>query len=152
MVMLVQLGRRPDSGEVNLSLVRAAAERSGYAVKDKEAFARKARYAERWLQRFAPESMKFELKAALPPEAKTLTEEQKTALQALASMLKEGMTAEELHDAIYAAAKGAGIKGTDAFRAVYIALLGKPSGPRAGWFLASLDKKFVKRRFLEAAA
>lgn len=152
MVMLVQLGRRPDSGEVNLSLVRAAAERSGYAVKDKEAFARKARYAERWLQRFAPESMKFELKMALPPEAKTLTEEQKTALQALASMLKEGMTAEELHDAIYAAAKGAGIKGTDAFRAVYIALLGKPSGPRAGWFLASLDKKFVKRRFLEAAA
>ncbi|MHC1579458.1 MAG: lysine--tRNA ligase [Candidatus Alkanophagales archaeon] len=151
MVMLVQLGRRPRSGEVDLSLVRAAAERSGYAVRDEDAFARKAAYAERWLRRFAPESMKFELKAALPPEVKTLTEGQKAALRALASTLRDNMTAEELHNAIYAAAESVGIKGADAFKAVYIALLGKPSGPRAGWFLASLDKEFVRRRFLEAA-
>ncbi|MDF2957987.1 MAG: Lysyl-tRNA synthetase [Candidatus Alkanophagales archaeon MCA70_species_1] len=150
-VMLVQLGRRPHSEEVDLSLVRAAAERSGYVVKDEEAFMRKVMYAERWLRRFAPESMKFELKEALPPEAETLTEGQKAALRVLASTLRDNMTAEELHNAIYAAAENVGIKGADAFKAVYIALLGKPSGPRAGWFLASLDKEFVRRRFLEAA-
>jgi lysyl-tRNA synthetase class I len=33
-----------------------------------------------------------------------------------------------------------------------LALLGKSQGPRAGWFLSTLDATFVKQRFAEAAA
>ena len=39
----------------------------------------------------------------------------------------------------------------DSFAAIYLAFLGRDSGPRAGWLLASLDKDFVVRRLLEAA-
>ena len=37
------------------------------------------------------------------------------------------------------------------FETVYQALLGLKSGPRAGHFLASLDKDFVVKRFKEAS-
>jgi len=37
------------------------------------------------------------------------------------------------------------------FAAIYVAFLGRDSGPRAGWLLASLDKDFVVRRLTEAA-
>jgi len=39
----------------------------------------------------------------------------------------------------------------DSFAAIYRAFIGRDSGPRAGWLLASLDKEFVVRRLLEAA-
>jgi len=38
-----------------------------------------------------------------------------------------------------------------AFGAVYLAFLGRPNGPRAGWLLASLDAPFVIARLREAA-
>jgi lysyl-tRNA synthetase class 1 len=39
----------------------------------------------------------------------------------------------------------------DVFESLYVALLGKPSGPRAGWFLSALDKELLRRRFRQAA-
>ena len=38
-----------------------------------------------------------------------------------------------------------------AFEAIYLAFLGRPNGPRAGWLLASLDRAFVLERLREAA-
>ena len=38
-----------------------------------------------------------------------------------------------------------------AFAAIYLAFLGRPSGPRAGWLLAALDRDFVIGRLREAA-
>ena len=37
-----------------------------------------------------------------------------------------------------------------AFNALYLAFLGRPNGPRAGWLLASLERDFVIGR-LKAA-
>ena len=37
------------------------------------------------------------------------------------------------------------------FSAVYLAILGQPSGPKAGWFLTSFDSAFLAQRFREAA-
>jgi lysyl-tRNA synthetase class 1 len=37
------------------------------------------------------------------------------------------------------------------FAAIYLAFIGRDSGPRAGWLLASLDKDFVVKRLLDAA-
>ena len=39
---------------------------------------------------------------------------------------------------------------TAAFEAIYIAFLGQPKGPRAGWFLAFLERDFVLSRLREA--
>ena len=61
------------------------------------------------------------------------------------------MNAKDWHDRIYAVSEEANVKPGFVFKAVYIALLGKESGPRAGWLLASLDQDFVRNRFLEAS-
>jgi lysyl-tRNA synthetase class 1 len=42
-----------------------------------------------------------------------------------------------------------GISPKDAFSAIYLSILGKDSGPQAGWLLASLDKEFVVKRLKE---
>ena len=38
-----------------------------------------------------------------------------------------------------------------AFEAIYLAFLGRPNGPRAGWLLASLDRDFVYERLRAAS-
>ncbi len=48
-------------------------------------------------------------------------------------------------------AKEINLPSKDAFSAIYLPLLSKSYGPKAGWFILSLDKEFVKKRFLDAA-
>ena len=61
------------------------------------------------------------------------------------------MSGQEIHDNMYKVAQDVGIDGNKVFEAVYLALLGLKSGPRAGHFLASLDRDFVVKRFKEAS-
>jgi len=37
----------------------------------------------------------------------------------------------------------------DLFSAIYLSFLGKESGPKAGWFLSVLDRKFLEKRLEE---
>jgi lysyl-tRNA synthetase class I len=39
----------------------------------------------------------------------------------------------------------------DAFAAIYLSFIGKPSGPRAAWLLTTLDPAFVRERLREAS-
>ena len=48
--------------------------------------------------------------------------------------------------AIFATAAGLGLPPGRAFAALYLAFLGRPNGPRAGWLLAGLDREFVLTR------
>ena len=41
------------------------------------------------------------------------------------------------------------IPSKDAFAAIYLSLIGKDHGPKAGWLVLSLETKFVKKRFEE---
>ncbi len=89
----------------------------------------------------------------MPVQAKTLTKGQKEALLRLAAALKlDNNDPEWLHNDVYTISTQLGIDGKSAFKAIYIALLGKSSGPRAGWFLTSLDPQFVVSRFEEAGS
>jgi len=61
------------------------------------------------------------------------------------------MSGEEIHALIYEVAKEVGMeKTTAAFEAIYLAFLAQPKGPRAGWFLAFLERDFVLARLREA--
>ena len=131
--------------------------RSGYEVseraEDLEELRKKASYAENWLQKYAPASIKFALQADLPiEELKSLSEAQKKVLTLMAQELKEGtnLSAADWHDKIYALASETDMDVKEIFKAIYIALLKKPSGPRAGWLLASQNIEFLRNRF-EAA-
>jgi lysyl-tRNA synthetase class 1 len=129
--------------------VREILERTGYgdvARDDWPVVERELRFVKNWLDKFAPDNVKF----AVQEQASQveLDEPQQKFLAKLADTIEsEGnLNGQGMHDAIYAAAEVAGMKGGAAFRTLYRVLLGQDSGPKAGWFLASLDRRFLLRR------
>ncbi len=126
-------------------------QRSGYRVENREGIRQRAAYAQRWLDTFAPDDLKFRVQQELPAAVAELTAEQGQALKLLSERLHPGMTGEEVHQLIYQIKDEVGVKPDDLFSAIYLALLGKLRGPRAGWFVCALDTAFVKQRFGEAA-
>ncbi len=106
-----------------------------------------AKFARTWVQRYAPESEKFVVQEKTPSSAYSLTQEQKSYLEKVASLLTKIQTAEELQLAMYETSKQIGLTSKEAFAAIYTALLGKNHGPKAAWLLLSLDKRFVQDRF-----
>jgi len=126
--------------------------RSGYEPENRQGIIDRANYARRWLRQYAPEDVKFELQQQLPARVAELSDIQKKALAALADELKDGMSGEDIHQLFYRLSQSLGAEPQEIFKAIYIALLGKERGPRAGWFIAALDHDFVSGRFREAAA
>jgi len=133
-------------------------QRSGFTVHEQSEtelaeLRKKAGYVEQWLRIYAPQSVKFELQLTAPVEAlSALSAPQRAALGLLARELEAGqnLTAEAWHKKIYEIAATLSIEPKEVFEAMYRALLKKPSGPRAGWLLASLEPSFLKER-LEVA-
>lgn len=110
----------------------------------------RAKYAEKWLANYAPENYKFTIQENLPAVAKKLNKIQKDFLTEIAKLLEQKKyKGEDLHQEIHEIKKRTGINPREAFSAIYLAILGKDSGPQAGWLLASLDRKFVIKRFKE---
>ncbi len=110
--------------------------------------------ARAWLDAYAPASAVVRVQRdALPPEAAALGEDQRLFLGALALAAGE----EDPHggDAwqglLFRVAGEAALPAGRAFGAVYLAFLGRPNGPRAGWLLASLEPGFVVGRLRLAA-
>lgn len=132
----------------------AAAEmlgRGGYeeAAKDGEKLRRDLRYARNWAREpWAPESYRIGVaREEVPSEAAGLDEEQRRYLGTVAERLRDGMGGEETQDLLYSTAVELGVKPKRAFAAVYTALLGKKSGPKAGPFVAGLGAPFARERF-----
>lgn len=102
-----------------------------------------------WLRRFAPEAVRFEVQDEVPD---AVADDDRAFLRALLPPLQESAwTAQAIHDTIHTVAAERDIKQGQAFRAIYRAILGKDRGPRAGFFLASLERDFVLKRFQDAA-
>ena len=112
-------------------------------------------HAQYWLQNFAPDNARFEVQKKLPYT--DLSSHQKTFLTLLANIFeKTDWNPEAIHNAIYEIiakekTKGHTRAGMDGFRTIYQVLLGQIKGPRAGYFLSTLEKDFVIGRFREAA-
>ncbi|MGZ6214458.1 MAG: lysine--tRNA ligase, partial [Candidatus Limnocylindria bacterium] len=79
---------------------------------------------------------------------------QRRALAHLALALDDAAAwdGEALQAAIFDAARTEGLPAGRMFSALYLAFLGQPSGPRAGWLLASLPASFVVERLRAASA
>ena len=115
----------------------------------KEGLSEWAKYAKMWVEKYAPESDKFIIQKALP-DVSGLNEPQKEYLKSLIELFDNEINAEDLQSAIYEKSKVQNMKSTDAFKAIYIAFLGKDHGPKAAWLLKSLDTDFVKTRLSKA--
>lgn len=115
----------------------------------------RTRAARGWLEAYAPERARIEVRRdELPAAAAQLDADQRGALSSLAAALPttERWEGESLQAAIFEAARSAGLPAGRIFAALYLAFLGQPSGPRAGWLLASLPAEFVVDRLRAAAA
>jgi lysyl-tRNA synthetase class 1 len=113
---------------------------------DKAELDERAAYAKHWLDAHAPEKFVFKLQDSLPDAAKALPDTAKAALRGLHDFIAsrdEMPSGEELHAELHKSKE---------FKAIYLAFLGKESGPKAGWFLSSLPRGFVLGRLAEASA
>lgn len=134
-------------------LAEAARRQKGAALdeRDRRELATRAMDARRWLESYAPEAYRFTVQDRLPETARALSAEQRRFLAALVPLIERARDGEALHAAIHALKGDHNLAPKAAFGAIYLAFLGKESGPQAGWFLAALDPRFVVRRLREAA-
>jgi lysyl-tRNA synthetase class 1 len=109
--------------------------------------------ARAWLEAYAPPAAVMAVRyEALPAEAAALSPVQRTFLGDLAEEPPlAGAPGDAWQARIFERAAAGGLAAGDAFRALYLAFLGRSSGPRAGWLLASLDRHFVVERLRAAA-
>jgi lysyl-tRNA synthetase class 1 len=147
LVTLIQIGKTWD--DVKDIMLRTGQIPKKFKKEDEAHLKQRAMHVRYWLDRFAPDEMKFEVNSTLPKI--TLTAEQKTVL----SMFKEKIPAfawepEAIHNAIYEISEATKIPIKSAFQAFYLVILGQPQGPRAGYFLSNLKKEFVLQRVTEA--
>ncbi|HEY8237977.1 MAG TPA: lysine--tRNA ligase [Candidatus Limnocylindrales bacterium] len=116
------------------------------------------RAARSWLDTYAPDAAKLVVQSTLPEAAAELDAMDRAFLAGLLEdaqdLAKRSLHAdgEAWQTAIFESAAAAGLKPGRAFRAVYLAFLGRPNGPRAGLLLAKLEQDFVEGRLREAAA
>ena len=105
--------------------------------------------ARAWLASYAPDAARIAVRETLPDEVSELTDGQRAYLRALADA-KSPDSGEAWQALIFSTAKDLGLAAGVAFKALYLAFLGRSNGPRAGWLLASLDPDFVLGRLADA--
>ena len=98
-----------------------------------------------WLDEYAPESVKF----IIQDEAPTIDfdEEELQRIKHLEDKMSEiEWKPENIHDAFYDLQEKNQIPAKDYFKIMYNVILGKDKGPRLGFFLATMERKFVLDR------
>jgi lysyl-tRNA synthetase class 1 len=111
--------------------------------------AERIKYAKVWLENYAPPTFKFEMTKEIPETVRSLTGDQKKYLKEILPILELNLDADKLQIDLFELSKKLGIKAKDAFAAIYISLLGKDSGPRAGILLTNFGKEKVAARIAD---
>jgi lysyl-tRNA synthetase class 1 len=110
--------------------------------------------ARAWLASYAPASARLEVQRdAVPGAAADLAEDQRRFLAKLAAAADAAGpgSGDGWQSLLFEVARGDNVAARRAFEAIYLAFLGRPNGPRAGWLLASLDPTFVRERAWQAS-
>jgi len=137
--------------------LREAEERKGEPLTPAEGdeLRRRIALAKVWLERWAPDEAKFSVRPTMPDV--TLSPQQRRYLAAVREVVGKITEPEAMQNELYEVAKRVGLvnddgkPSRDAFASIYLAFLGKPNGPKAGWLIATLDPEFVRRRLDEAS-
>lgn len=119
-------------------------EHADTAKKDREIIKKELRFIDRWLRDYADEEIKFDLRDTV--DATEFSDVQKQFLSELAGKITEApedADGEWFHLAIYSFKETLGLGPKELFGTLYQLLIGKSSGPRAGWFLSLLPKDWL---------
>lgn len=110
------------------------------------------RFIDAWLDKQAPEDVKFSLTETV--DTTKYTEQEKLFLSTLADKIASAPDDAEgawFHQTIYELRDSMNLEPKEMFQVIYKVLIGKESGPRAGWFLSILPREWlIKRLRLEA--
>lgn len=128
-----------------------ASEKITLTDSDKKEIEHRIKYAKIWLDSYAPEKFRFEIQKTALPETKNFNDKQKKALSLLLEYVKskEKVNGEELHTRLHEIRLEADIDAKEFFSAIYMTVLGKESGPKAGWFLSVIDKDILEKLLSE---
>ena len=133
---------------------RVAAEKGGpLDERERQILDERLTAVRRWLDGYAPDTAIVQVQDELPEAADALAADQRSYLSALAdaAAAEPPTSGDGWQTLIFATATASGLEGRRAFSALYLSVLGRPNGPRAGWLLAGLDAAFVLNRLREAA-
>jgi len=117
------------------------------AQAQKEIIKKELSFIDQWLDKWAPDDVKFELSEHA--NAADFSDKEKEFLTGLADKITQAPAdadGEWFHKAIYEFKDSLGMEPKDLFQILYKALIGKSSGPRAGWFLSILPRDWLIKR------
>jgi lysyl-tRNA synthetase class 1 len=123
-----------------------------FAKTDKDIILAELRFIDAWLNKRAPEDVKFSVLETIPKI--DLSQVEREFVQDLARKIEEApdnVDGNWFHQAIYEYKDKTGLAPKQLFGVLYRLIIGKDYGPRAGWFLSILPRDWlVKRLKLEA--
>ena len=146
--------------------------RAGYDTSNEKCIRELVDNVGNWLEMYAPDNAKFSVQEGISVNAANLTPFQRAFLNSFSDILEKSgeLTGEDYHNLVYSSKEVGSELNTmiaaamdvspeslevnpkELFKAVYISVLDQASGPKAGWFLSSLEKDFLIKRFRDAAA
>ncbi len=148
LVSIVQMA--PNFKEV-LEVLSRTVDLSKATDEDLHRLARRCECVRYWLNGFAPDSVKFSVLQSIP-DTMQLSITEKVFFQALVRRMNDcSWDADEINGIVAQIAKENPIGSKGAYKALYKIFIGKEAGPRLGFFLSSMDKKFVINRLVQAS-
>ncbi|HKX23851.1 MAG TPA: lysine--tRNA ligase [Candidatus Saccharimonadales bacterium] len=122
-------------------------EHAATAEKDAEIIRAELRFIDNWLANRAPEDVKFELLDTVnAADFNEVEVEFLTRLGEKVATAPADADGQWFHNAIYEFKESLGLSPKDMFTTLYLALIGRTSGPRAGWFLSILPRDWLTKR------
>lgn len=131
----------------NTMAIIGRTEYSQVVEEESEIIRAELRFIDEWLQRWAPEEARFSLLDTV--DTQKFTDAQRAYAKALAEKIAsapDGADGSWFHQAIYEFKDSSGLTPKELFTTLYQLLIGKDSGPRAGWFLSLLPRNWLIRR------
>lgn len=122
-------------------------EHAATAERDAAVIRKELTFIDNWLVNRAPEEVKFALADTI--DANDFTDVEQQFLRSLAQKVAAAPADADgqwFHNAIYEFKEELGLSPKDMFTTLYRALIGKTSGPRAGWFLSILPRDWLIER------
>lgn len=136
---------------VDLKAKFASEKGSQLNSRELEILEERIKFAKIWLAKYAPVNLVNEISDEISPEALNLAEAQKQYLGKVIDILSDYKgNAQDLQQTLYEAAKADNLPAKKAFEAIYLSLLGKKFGPKAGWLILDQGKEKVVERMREA--
>ncbi len=120
---------------------------------EKDSLSERIGFARIWVEKYAPEESKLSfLETLSDSQTSAMDAEARKLLSDVANEVETLSLADEIQQAIFETAKSNTVPPKQMFKAIYLSLTGKESGPRAGMLVLALGKEKCLARLKEASA